>query len=44
MRIVHRVISSISNGTVFGGSRIGRILGYILSVGVLVGFLYLMSI
>jgi len=44
MRLVTRFVSKISNGTIFGSSKVGRALGLVLSLAVLGGFLYLMSI
>ena len=37
------LIAKIANGTIFGGSRIGRVIGWTFSFVVLGGFLYLMS-
>lgn len=40
---IQALIAQIANGTIFGSSRIGRFLGFFVSMVVLGGFLYLMS-
>lgn len=40
---IQSLIAKIANGTIFGGSRIGRIVGWSFSIVVLGGFLYMMS-
>lgn len=37
------LIAKIANGTIFGGSRVGRIIGWTFSIFLLGGFLYMMS-
>ncbi len=37
------LIAKIANGTIFGASRMGRIIGWGFSIVVLGGFLYMMS-
>ncbi len=37
------MVAKVANGTIFGGSRVGRLVGWTFSLLVLGGFLYLMS-
>jgi len=40
---VRSLLSSFINGSLFGGSRIGRVLGWAVSVAILSTILYLLS-
>jgi hypothetical protein len=40
---VSHLIAAIANGTVFGGSRVGRIIGFLVSITVLLALLFFMS-
>ena len=42
--LVNRLISKLSNGTIFGTSKIGRAIGWIVTIAIIGGFIYLMSI
>jgi hypothetical protein len=40
---LHHFIASIANGTIFGGSRIGRLIGWCVSAAILLALLFFMS-